>query len=179
MIQSFRDEFARYRTIGERALAQIADSKTNDIPYPDGNSAAMLVRHIAGNLVSRFTDFLTTDGEKPWRNRDVEFEERHYTPDEMDDWWRRGWTTLEAAVGELDGKDLDRTVTIRKETFTVHEALARASAHVAYHIGQLVLLARLHAAGDWAWISVPKGGSEAYNANPTLEHGFRSRDEDE
>lgn len=169
MIESFTSEFQRYRLLAEKALAQVPDDALNSVPLPDGNSMAMLVRHISGNLTSRFTDFLSSDGEKPWRNRDEEFKEQHYSRQEMDQRWRRGWDVLEAALAELTDADLSRTVHIRGVEHSVHDALARALAHIAYHVGQMVLLARMQQKQAWQTLSVPKGGSAAYNANPTRE----------
>ncbi len=173
MLQDFRDEFERYRLIGERALAQVPDDALNRVPSPDGNSAAMLVRHVSGNLLSRFTDFLTTDGEKPWRERDTEFEEQSYTRAQMEERWRAGWAVVERELGALSDADLERQVTIRGQALTVHAALCRATTHIAYHMGQLVLLARMSTTSSWQWISIPKGQSEQYNRAPTMERGPR------
>lgn len=169
MIDDLLTELRRYRAIAEKALAQVPDEALNRVPAPDGNSAAMLVRHLSGNLRSRFTDFLTSDGEKPWRHRDGEFEEREYTRAEMEAMWREAWEVVEREVGALTDSDLERQVTIRRQPLTVHAALARASAHVAYHVGQLVLLARMLTTADWDWISIPKGGSAEYNRAPDQE----------
>ena len=173
MIEDFTDEYRRYRVLGERALAQIPNGRLNDISAPDGNSPAMLVRHLSGNLASRFTDFLSSDGEKPWRDREEEFAERPYTRAEMDGLWAGGWQALEVTLAALTDADLARTVRIRGEPWSVHAALARSLAHVAYHVGQLVLLARQSAAADWQWLSIPKGTSAAYNAAPYLERPAR------
>lgn len=171
LIEDFGTEYGRYRTIGERALAQMSDAALNRVSAPDGNSAAMIVRHLGGNLVSRFTDLLTADGEKPWRDREAEFAHQTYAREEVDAWWTRGWAALDAALAGLADADLARTVTIRGEPLTVHAALARSLAHAAHHVGQLVLLAREAAEGPWRWISIPKGASAAYNAAPTRERG--------
>lgn len=171
MIESFRIELSRYRSLGERALAQMPDAALDRAPGPDANSVATLVRHLSGNLQSRFTDFLTADGEKPWRDRDREFEEWHPSRAELEAAWQEGWETLEAALGELADSQLERQVTIRRQNLTVHDALCRALGHVAYHVGQIVLLARTQAEGGWESLSIPKGGSAAYNENPTLEKG--------
>jgi hypothetical protein len=169
LLDDFRSEYARYRATGERALAQLPDAALNRVPSPDGNSAAMVVRHLGGNLASRFTDFLTDDGEKPWRDRDAEFADREYTRAEVDEWWRRGWDVLEATLAGLTDADLGRTVVIRRQPLGVHAALARSLSHVAYHVGQLVLLSRMATGASWRWISIPRGGSDAYNAAPTME----------
>ena len=159
LTKDFLDEFARYRAIGQKALAQISDDSLNRIPCKDGNSVAMVVRHISGNLKSRFTDFLHSDGDKPWRQRDSEFEERIYSRSDVDTMWAAGWDVLEKELATLTDADLESKVTIRGIPLTVHEALCRASAHIAYHVGQVVLLARMHAQADWRWISLPKAKS--------------------
>ena len=163
LIDDFRTEYKRYRALGERAMAQTPDDALNVLPGVEANSMAMIVRHVSGNFVSRFTDFLTTDGEKPDRDRDREFDERSYTRAEMDVLWARGWAVLEAQLQALQDADLDRTVTIRRQPLTVHAALSRSLAHVAYHVGQLVLLGRMHAGDGWQSLSIPRGQSEAYN----------------
>jgi hypothetical protein len=156
MIGHFTTELARYKTIGERAMAQVSDDGLNQIGPPDGNSIAMIVRHMSGNFFSRFTDFLTSDGEKPWRDRDREFIERPYSRAEVDAMWTGGWRAALETLSALSADDLGRTITIRSEPVTVHEALCRALAHASYHIGQIVLLARMLAPGEWQWITIPK-----------------------
>lgn len=167
MIEAFQKEFLQYKKAGEKALAQVSDEALNHIPSKDGNSMAMIVRHISGNFVSRFTDFLTSDGEKPWRKRDTEFETRAYSRAEVDELWRRGWGVLEAQLDTLTESDLRKSVSIRGKMSTVHEALIRSAAHVAYHVGQIVLLARISCESEWKWITIPKGMSEAFNQNPS------------
>jgi len=173
MLEPLVNEFARYRVIAEKALAQVPDDVLNQVPVADGNSMAMLVRHLSGNLVSRFTDFLASDGEKPWRNRDAEFEERFYSRSEVDHMWQQGWSLLERTLSELSDADLATTVRIRGLELTVQAALVRSVAHVAYHVGQIVLLARNSKEETWEWISIPKGDSVEYNKNPTKERGSR------
>ena len=112
LIADFRSEYARYRDLAEKALAQMPDGELNRVPAPDANSAAMIVRHMSGNLVSRFTDFLTDDGEKPNRNRDAEFDERDYTRAEVNALWAKGFAVLDDALVPLTDADLERTVTI-------------------------------------------------------------------
>lgn len=171
MIQDFIDEYRRYRVIGERALEQFSESALNQVMAPEGNSAAMLVRHVSGNLTSRFTDFLTTDGEKAWRDRDEEFADRAYSRAEVDEMWKAGWAVLEQALGSLTESDLSRQVSIRGQALSVHAALCRSATHASYHVGQLVLLARQAADAPWRWISIPKGKSQEYNAAPHREKG--------
>jgi uncharacterized damage-inducible protein DinB len=169
LIADFRAEFARYRQLAEQALAQMPDAELNRVLAPEGNSAAMLVRHMSGNFISRFTDFLTEDGEKPNRERDREFDERPYSRAEVDALWAKGFAVLDDALNPLGDADLERTVTIRQQPMTVHAALSRSLAHLAYHVGQIVLLARIHAAGQWHWLSIPRGKSEEYLAALTQE----------
>lgn len=173
MIEDFRGEYRRYRLLAEGALAQMPDGALNHVPSPDGNSAAMIVRHVSGNFVSRFTDFLTADGEKPTRDREGEFEERSYTRAEMDAHWAAGWRVVEDALAGLTDADLSRTITIRRQPLTVSAALCRSLAHVAYHVGQIVQLARMTADKPWQSLSIPRGQSAAYNAAPTREKAPR------
>ena len=164
-IDDFRAEFKRYRALGERAMAQMPDDALNTMPTEDGNSTAVIVRHISGNLISRFTDFLTSDGEKPTRHRDEEFEIRNYSRLEVDSHWKAGWSVLEDQLGILSDDDLGATVFIRHQPMTVHAALSRAVSHVSYHVGQIVLLARMHATGPWQSLTIPRGQSETFNRN--------------
>lgn len=173
MLQDFIDEYTRYRLIGQRALAQMPDAALNHLPAVDGNSAAMIVFHVSGNLMSRFTDFLTADGEKPWRARDEEFSDRSCSRADVDALWAAGWGALERTLARLTDADLTGTVTIRQQELTVHAALCRSLAHVSYHVGQIVLLARMLASQPWQYLSIPKGESVAYNANATLEKAPR------
>ena len=169
LIEDFRGEFQRYRSLGERALTQIPDDALNLVPSPEGNSAAMIMRHVGGNLVSRFTDFLTTDGEKPDRDREREFEIRSYARAEADSWWTRGWAAVESALAALRDEDLASTVSIRRQPLSVHAALCRSLAHISYHVGQLVLLGRMYTAGPWQSLSIPRGESEAFNRKLGVE----------
>jgi hypothetical protein len=169
MIKDFLNEMHRYKAVAEKAMAQIPDDALNKLPVKDGNSIAMIVRHLNGNLRSRFTDFLTTDGEKPWRQRDAEFQEQNYSRSEVMAMWQAGWDVVERELPKVTDADFDKTVTIRGVQFTAHEALTRLVAHLAYHVGQIVMLARMARDGEWQWITIPKGASEVYNQNPTME----------
>ena len=164
-IDDFRAQYAQYRQLAEKALAGMPDSELNHVLAPEGNSAAMIVRHMSGNLVSRFTNFLTEDGEKPDRERDREFDERRYSRDEVNALWAKGFTALDDAIASLGDADLERTVTIRQQPMTVHAALTRSLAHLAYHVGQIVLLARIGAAGPWESLSIPRSRSQQFNAS--------------
>lgn len=171
LVQDFAGEYARYRSTAEKAMAQVSDDALNKVVYPDGNSIAMIVRHMSGNLISRFTDFLASDGEKEWRNRENEFADGTFSRADVESAWTSSWSLLETELAKLDDSDLDRTVTIRGQELTAHAALCRSLAHTAMHVGQIIILARMLATDDWKWISIPKGQSQQYNANPTLEKG--------
>ena len=152
--------FRTYKTLGEAALAQVSDASLHTPIDPDANSIAVVVKHLAGNLRSRFADFLTTDGEKPDRDRDGEFQMPVPVSREvMLGSWESAWAVALASIQSLTPEDLERTVTIRNEPFLVVEALNRLAAHAAYHVGQIVLLAKHFAGPDWNSLSIPKGQS--------------------
>jgi hypothetical protein len=152
--------YRNYKALGEGAFAQVSDADLHTLVDPDANSIAVIARHVSGNLRSRFTDFLTTDGDKPGRNRDAEFE----TPPDgtraaiLDD-WHGAWTVVLASIQALTPDDLTRTVHIRGEAFHVIEALNRSATHTAYHVGQMVLLAKHFTGPHWRSLSIPKGKS--------------------
>jgi hypothetical protein len=150
--------YRTYKSLGERALAQVrSDADLHHQLDPDSNSIAVIVKHLAGNLRSRFRDFLTTDGEKPDRRRDQEFEVAPDVPrDQIMAWWDEGWAIALASLDSLSPADLERTVFIRGEAFLVVEALNRLAAHAAYHVGQIVYLARHFASPDWTSLSIPR-----------------------
>lgn len=169
LTSDFTAEFAKYRSLGEKAMAQVSDDALNRVLAPDGNSIAMLVRHIGGNLTSRFTDFLTTDGEKPSRDRDGEFGDGTFTRAHVNDAWTSGWRVLENTLGTLTDADLEKGVSIRGEPLTVHQALVRSLAHIAMHVGQIILLARILASNEWHTLSIPKGQSKQFNQSLAQE----------
>ena len=155
--------FRNYETLGERAIAQVNDADLHALLDPEANTIAIIVKHVAGNLRSRFSDFLTTDGEKPDRNRDAEFEgSERASRDEVLACWQAGWSVAVSTLEMLKADDLSRTVSIRGEPFLVPEALNRAACHVAYHVGQIVLLAKHFAGPGWKSLSIPKGQSAEY-----------------
>jgi hypothetical protein len=169
LVQDFIDEFARWRGATDKAIAQVGDEAFNRVYSPDGNSIAMIARHVGGNLKSRFTDFLTSDGEKPWRDRDSEFADGVYDRAEVEGILRDGFTVLERELGKITDADLDKTVKIRGTDMRVHEALCRSLAHIASHLGQIILLAKIGAGESWKTLTIPKGKSKEYNANPSME----------
>lgn len=167
--ESIEGEFARYKALAEKAMRQVPDKQLSDAGPGGGLSITTLVWHIAGNLKSRFTDFLDSDGEKPWRNRDSEFEVRTVSRDELMVKWEDGWNAFTKATSELDDGHLERNVTIRSQSLTVCAALHRSLAHISYHVGQIVYIAKSVRAEQWEYMSIPPGQSAAYNANPVLE----------
>src|SRR2546428_2233323 len=168
IIASMEGEWRRYKSLAEGAFRQLRDDELGKSGPAGGNSVAIIVWHIAGNLKSRFTDFLSSDGEKPWRNRDSEFQaRRNVTRAELLEQWDGGWSTLFAALKPLADEDLSRIVTIRGEKFRVHEALHRLLAHTSYHVGQIVYLAKSFRGDEWNCLTIPLGKSAEYNRNPT------------
>jgi uncharacterized damage-inducible protein DinB len=167
IIESIRAEFLRYKALAEAAIEQLDDAALSVEGPNGGNSIAIICWHVSGNLRSRFTDFLTADGEKPWRHRDEEFHQRTITRSELLEKWEQGWNVLLATLAALSDEQLHATVTIRRAPMAVHEALHRAMAHVASHVGQIVYLAKSLRGQDWRYLSIPPGQSDAYNQNPT------------
>jgi hypothetical protein len=161
-------QFRNLKVLAERALARVDDGDLTATLDPEGNSIAVLVQHMAGNLRSRWTDFLTSDGEKPDRDRDSEFEAATLQPAlaraELLSRWEEGWGRLFAALGGLTAGDLLRTVHLRGEPQSVPQAIHRQLTHQAYHVGQLVLLAKHFVGAGWQWLTVPKGKSRQRNA---------------
>lgn len=162
LIKSIEAEYRRYKALAERALEQVADEQLS-LPSPsDDLSLAVVCWHISGNLRSRFTDFLTTDGEKPWRHRDEEFEDRAVSRAELMAKWEQGWTALFDALSSLTDEQLHDTVTVRGQALRVHEALHRSLAHTSYHVGQIVFLAKALRGAGWTSLTIPRGQSDAF-----------------
>ncbi len=148
----------------DRAISQLPDEKLKSALDSNTNSIAVIMKHVSGNLLSRWTDFLTTDGEKPWRDRDDEFVDSFANRQELLDYWEKGWACLFQTLGSLQPADVAKTVEIRGETHSVPLALQRSLAHCGYHVGQIMLIARVLAGEDWKTITIPKGESAKYNA---------------
>lgn len=148
--------FRYYQTLAERALGQVADENLYWQPDPESNSIALVMKHMAGNMRSRWTDFLTTDGEKPDRQRDTEFEAPPATREELMEMWTKGWNRVYAALEPLSDADLTRTVTIRGEAHSVMQAINRQLAHYAYHCGQIVFLAKHLHSDEWQSLTIPR-----------------------
>jgi len=150
-------------------MAQLSEAQLSEPGSSSSNSVAVVAWHISGNLASRFTDFLVTDGEKPWRKREEEFAQKTRTRQELMGYWERGWKVLFESLSELTDGHLEQTVVIRGTELKVHEALHRSLAHTSYHVGQIVYLAKALRGTAWEYLSIPPGGSEPYNRNPMSE----------
>lgn len=173
-VSAIAAEYGRYKLMAEGAIRQLDDGQLREtLGQTGGNDVATLVRHIAGNLESRFSDFLTGDGEKPWRDRDAEFAPNAENRAEILQRWERGWTVLLDSLAALSDADLSRTVAIRGQSLEVREALQRSLAHTSFHVGQIVMLARALCGSKWQFLSIPPGGSAQYNQNPVLEKAPR------
>lgn len=156
-IRNVIKEFGKLKDLGEKSLAQLKDEDYFWQPEEESNSIAIIIRHISGNMHSRWTDFLTTDGEKEWRRRDEEFERIFYTDkDDILERWESGWKCLFDAISSLKDEDLAKSVTIRGEPHTVIEAINRQLTHIGYHIGQIVYLAKYRARKSWNTLSIPR-----------------------
>ena len=155
--------FEANKRLADPAIQQVPDDKLHIALDANTNSIAVMMKHVAGNLASRWTDFLTTDGEKSWRNRDGEFVDSFGSRAELLAFWDRGWTCLFQTLQKLKQEDLEKTVMIRGEPHSVPLALERSLGHTCYHIGQIVQAARIHAGEQWQTLTIPRGGSQQFN----------------
>jgi len=165
--------FRYYKGLGEKAIAQLNDEEVMRKPNDESNSIALIVHHISGNMLSRFTDFLTTDGEKSWRDRESEFEKGYANKAEMMAAWDKGWDCFFAAVDPLKESDLQTIIYIRNEGQTVLEAVQRQLAHYSSHIGQIIYQAKNLKGDEFTTLSIPKGGSSAFNQGKFEEEKSR------
>lgn len=163
--------FESNRRLADRAVAQVSDELLHVSLDDSINSIAVIMQHVAGNLLSRWTDFLTTDGEKPWRNRDSEFVDASRTRAELIAFWEQGFACVLDALRSLTPGDMEKTVYVRGEAHSVPLAIQRSLAHTCYHIGQIVQVARVHAGENWQTLTIPRGGSEQYNREHWGETG--------
>ena len=169
MVAAIEGEYRRYKSLAEGTFSQLQERDLVEKSTPESLSVTQIVWHVSGNLESRFTDFLSTDGEKPWRDRESEFAERRVSRKEMLAKWERGWAVLFGALAPLSDRDLNAKVTIRAIGMTVGEALERSLAHTSYHVGQITFLGKMLRRSEWKYLSIPPGQTTAYNANPTRE----------
>jgi uncharacterized damage-inducible protein DinB len=163
-----------HKRLADNAIAQLDDQQFFAAPQPEDNSVAIIVKHVAGNLRSRFTDFLTSDGEKSDRHRDQEFELSNATREQIMSWWEQHWQLLFETINTLQPDDLERTVTIRAQPHSVLQALNRSMTHLAYHTGQIVWLSKHWKGAAWQSLSIPKGQSEQVNAKMVEKYKAQS-----
>ncbi|MCK8479910.1 DUF1572 family protein [Psychroserpens algicola] len=156
-------QFEYYKSLGDKTIDALSFDEIKNEFAEDSNSIAIIVKHIGGNMLSRWTNFLTEDGEKEWRQRDAEFEDTFKDKLEVLQYWNHGWDCLFSAITPLTTNDLERIIYIRNQGHTVTEAINRQLAHYAYHVGQLVFLGKLCKGKNWKSLSIPKGKSATYN----------------
>lgn len=162
-ITATRKQFEYYKMLGEKSFAQLTDEQLFVKPNEESNSVAIIVTHLWGNMLSRWTDFLTSDGEKDWRNREAEFEIQSMDRKALLNLWEEGWQCLFRALDSLTPADLGKIIYIRNQGHTVTEAILRQLAHYPYHVGQIVFLAKWFTDTQWQSLSIPKGQSAQYN----------------
>ena len=171
------DSFRAYKKLAEKAFDQLTNDEFFVTIDEESNSLAVIIKHMAGNMLSRWTDFLTTDGEKPDRNRDMEFViEPHTVKEELLTYWERGWDAVFTALEPLTPADFDKRITIRGEEHTIVQAINRQLTHYAYHIGQIVFLAKHFRSSEWKSLSIPKNRSSEFNQY-LAERSDRSKDQ--
>ena len=168
-VSAVEAEYRRYKAYGEGALAQLSGEQVNARSSSQANSIVTIVWHMSGNFASRFTEFLTTDGEKSWRAREEEFAARIVSKPECMAKWQAGWKVVLDTLASLSDADLETTVSIRRQPLLVRDALLRSLAHASYHVGQIVYIAKALSGSDWRYLSIPPGQSDAYNRNPTFD----------
>ncbi|QHV96035.1 DUF1572 domain-containing protein [Spirosoma endbachense] len=163
-LESARKQFEYYKLLGEKTFSQVSDEQLFWQYNEASNSIATIVKHLWGNMLSRWTDFLTTDGEKEWRDREAEFDNDIATREELLTKWNQGWDCLLNAIGSLTNEDLEKEIYIRNMGHTVTEAINRQLAHYPYHIGQIVFIGKMVCDDNWTSLSIPRGNSSTYNA---------------
>ena len=164
-LESIKKQFKYYQLLGEKTIAQLPAEKLFWQYNDESNSIAIIIKHLHGNMMSRWTDFLTSDGEKEWRKRDAEFEIDMQTPEQIIELWKQGWDCFFDTLNSLTLDDLSKTIYIRNQGHTVVEAINRQLAHYPYHIGQMVFIGKMIQNGEWNSLSIHKGKSSNYNAD--------------
>ena len=172
-LSSIQRQFEYYKSLGDKTFAQISNEQFFWQANEESNSIAIIAKHIVGNMLSRWTNFLTEDGEKSWRHRDDEFINSFTTKEEVLAYWEKGWNCLFDAINPLTEEDLDKIVYIRNQGHTVIEAINRQLCHYSYHIGQLVFLGKMLQNENWKSLSIPKNASKNYNAEKFGEQKAR------
>jgi hypothetical protein len=167
-IASVKNQFMQYKTLAEKAIDQVPDEKIYWQYNPESNSIAIIVKHMTGNMFSRFTDFYTSDGEKKWRDRDGEFENEKLSREKLRALWNEGWDCLFNILNGLTADDLSKIVLIRNEEHTVMEAINRQLTHYSSHIGQIIFISKMVLNNEWKSLSIPKNTSREFNAKKGL-----------
>jgi Protein of unknown function (DUF1572) len=178
-LESVKKQFAYYKMLGDKTIAQLSDEQLFWQYNPESNSIATIVKHLWGNMLSRWTDFLNSDGEKDWRDRDAEFENDIASREELLEKWNAGWQCLFDAINPLEPADLERIIYIRNQGHTVLEAINRQLAHYPYHVGQMVFIGKMCCDTNWSSLSIPRGDSHAFNADKFKEEKRRAHFTDE
>jgi hypothetical protein len=163
LLQAFIKRFQEYKSLADKTFSQVRGDEMHFQPNEASNSIAMIIRHMNGNMLSRWTNFMTEDGEKSWRKRDEEFEVSSMSYDQLIEHWNEGWKVFMDTLHSLRDEDLQKTITIRSQPLTVADAIIRQMAHYGYHVGQIVYLGRWIRQGEWRSLSIPKGGSKQFN----------------
>jgi len=169
-LQSAIKRLAYYKDLGDKTFVQLNDADFHFQPNEASNSIAIIVQHTAGNMLSRWTDFLTTDGEKEWRKRDTEFEEQQLSKKQLIDFWEKGWQCVFDALHGLKEEDLLKTIYIRSEGLLVVDAINRQLAHYPYHVGQIIYAAKIITNNTWKNLSIAKGNSTPFNEQMTKKN---------
>jgi hypothetical protein len=162
-IESVIKRLTYYKELGDKTFTQLTDSDFHSIPNEESNSIAVIIRHMSGNMLSRWTDFLTTDGEKEWRNRDTEFEIKRISKEQLIEKWDKGWDCCLAAIVSLTEQDLLKTIYIRGEAMPAIDAINRQLAHYPYHVGQIIYVAKMIRNTNWESLSIPRNKSADFN----------------
>jgi len=163
-LESSRKQFNYYRQLGDKTIAQLSDAELIKEPVEGVNSVAIIVKHIWGNMMSRWTDFLSSDGEKEWRAREAEFEDEGMNRALIEQRWNEGWETLFSALDSINDSNYTELAYIRNQGHTITEAINRQLCHYAYHVGQIVFIGKMAKGEEWQSLSIPKGGSAGFNA---------------
>lgn len=178
-LESAIKQFDYYKLLGDKTFEQVPEEKLFWQYNTDSNSIATIVKHLAGNMLSRWTDFLTTDGEKTWRDRDAEFENDIKTKAEMLAIWNKGWDIFLSTLKSLKPENLSDTIYIRNQGHSVLEAINRQLAHYPYHVGQIVCIGKMASAEPWVSLSIPKGNSQQFNAEKFAQEKHKAHFTDE
>jgi len=176
---SVKKQFEYYKLLGDQTFRQLTEEQLFWQYNHESNSIAMIVKHLSGNMLSRWTDFLTSDGEKEWRNRDEEFINDIANKEELIDKWNKGWQCLFNAINPLKTEDLTQEIYIRNQGHSITEAINRQLAHYPYHVGQIVLLGKMLLNAEWLSLSIPKGNSKTYNEEKFAQQKHKQHFTDE